>query len=91
MATKTKTAKMPAGTAAKAPVSDARRAANLKWDRENMVTIGCRITKKRAAEFKEACDQLGITRNAVLLQAITTTIHEAAHIKLGDVKEKSGE
>ena len=83
MITKTKTAKTSAGSPSRRPVSDARRAANIKWDRENMVTIACRVTKKRALEFKEACEQLGTTRNAVLLQAIVRAIEEA--------KEKSGE
>lgn len=82
MTTQSKAAKSPAGTQTKRPVSDARRAANIKWDRENMVTIACRVTKKRALEFKEACEQLGTTRNAVLLQAIVRAIEEA--------NEKSG-
>lgn len=77
MATQSKAAKSPAGTPSKAPVSDARRAANTKWDRENMVTIACRVTKKRAEEFKEACDKLGVTRYSVLLQAIARVIDEA--------------
>ena len=46
------------------------REAQKRWDKDNMVTITCRITKRKADEFKAACDSLGTTRNAVLLNAI---------------------
>lgn len=58
------------------------RESQKRWDRTNMVTISCRITKKKADELKEACTTLCTNRNAVLLKAINMAIAEA--------KEKSG-
>lgn len=58
-------------------VNDARKRANAKWDKENMTTLGCRVTKTKAAQFKQACQQLGTVPNAVLLQAVEQTIERA--------------
>lgn len=52
------------------------REAQKRWDKDNMVTITCRITKRKADEFKAACESLGTTRNAVLLNAINRIIAE---------------
>lgn len=51
-------------------VSNARKQANAKWDRENMTTIGCRVKKDKAARFKAACIDAGTTINAVFLAAM---------------------
>ena len=59
------------------PISEARKQANRKWDKENMTQIACRLTKKKATVFKEACQEIGISQNRVLLNAIDQTIEEA--------------
>ena len=59
------------------PISEARKLANRKWDKENMTQIACRLTKKKATLFKEACQEIGIVPNRVLLNAIDRTIEEA--------------
>jgi hypothetical protein len=46
------------------PVS--KRAANDKWDKENMTTLGCKVKKEDAAAFKAHCKQQGKTSNTVL-------------------------
>lgn len=53
------------------------REAQKRWDKDNMVTITCRVTKRKADDFKAACDSLGTTRNAVLIKAINRTIEES--------------
>jgi len=58
------------------------RESQKRWDQTNMVTISCRITRKKADDLKEACTALGTNRNAVLLKAINDVIKEA--------KEKNG-
>lgn len=58
-------------------VSEAKRKSIVKWDKANLTTVGCRITRKRAAEFKEACSHLGKTQNSVFLEAIQKTIDDA--------------
>lgn len=50
-------------------VSDARKKANMKWDKENMTILGCRVKKEYAAKFRAACVAQGTTPNAVLKQA----------------------
>lgn len=53
------------------------RSSQKNWDRGNMTTLNCRVTKTRAAEFKEACAKLGTNVNAVFLKAISKTIDQA--------------
>ena len=50
-------------------VSEARKKANAKWDKENMTIIGCKVRKDYAARFREACAAARTTPNAVLKQA----------------------
>lgn len=65
------------------PLSESKKAANTKWDKENMTTVGCRITKAKAMEFKVACITLDTKPNQVFLKAIDQTI--------GEAKEKNGQ
>lgn len=59
------------------PVSEAKKAANKKWDKANMVTVGCKITRKQSDQLKSACQKLGITQNYVFRTAVQRTIQEA--------------
>lgn len=58
-------------------VSDAQKTASRKWSKENMATLGCKVTKAKAAQFKDACQKLGIVPNQVLLRAVDDTIKQA--------------
>lgn len=58
-------------------VSDAQKTASRKWAKENMTTLGCKVTKVKAEQFKEACRQLNTVPNQVLLQAVNDTIKQA--------------
>lgn len=53
------------------------RESQKNWDRENMATLTCRVTKKKADEFKKACAELETNMNAVFLSAISKTIQDA--------------
>lgn len=57
--------------------TDSQKTARNKWDRDHMQVITCKITKEKADRFKQACDKLGTTRNAVLSRAIDETIKRA--------------
>ena len=59
------------------PSTEAQKLARRKWDKENMTQVACRLTKKKATVFKEACQKIGISPNRVLLNAIDQTIEEA--------------
>lgn len=42
-------------------VSEARKRANTKWDKENMATMSCRVKNDTANAFKKLCEQRGST------------------------------
>lgn len=58
-------------------MTEARKKANAKWDKENMTIVGCRITKAKAQEFRDACAALGLVPNQILKQAVDETIKKA--------------
>lgn len=59
------------------PVNESQKRANQKWDRENMITIGCRLTRSKAETFKAACAALETNPSRVFLKAVDATIQEA--------------
>ena len=57
-------------------VTEARKRANAKWDKENMTILGCRVKKDYAARFRATCVAAGTTPNAVLKQAADDFLKE---------------
>ena len=57
-------------------VAESRRRANVKWDAENMTTLGCRVKKEQADRFKAYCSEIGKTSNAVLRDYVLDCIGE---------------
>lgn len=57
-------------------VSDAKRKANAKWDRENIATLACRVKKEQADAFKEYCNNIGETANTVLKNYVLHCIEQ---------------
>ncbi len=47
-------------------VSDAKRRANDKWDKENMKNISCRLRRDVAEEFQVIASRNGTTPNALI-------------------------
>ena len=73
-------------------VTEARKRANAKWDKENMVVLACKVKRETAEQFKAACAAQGTTSNAVLQQAVKAFLdehpapeqpHAAGHQKQG--------
>jgi len=58
-------------------VSEARKRANKKWSKENLTVVGCKVTREKAARFKESCAALGVVPYQILLRAVDNTIAEA--------------
>lgn len=56
--------------------SRAKRAANNRWDAENMQLIACKIKKTEAQKFKECAKKNNTTVNAILHEFITDYIAE---------------
>ena len=57
-------------------VAESRKRANVKWDAENMTTLGCRVKKEQADRFKAYCSEIGKTSTAVLRDYVLDCIGE---------------
>ena len=57
-------------------VAESRKRANVKWDAENMTTLGCRVKKEQADRFKAYCSEIGKTSNAALRDYVLDCIGE---------------
>ena len=57
-------------------VTESRKKANVKWDAENMTTLGCRVKKDQAEKFKTYCAEIGKTSNAVLRDYVLDCVEE---------------
>lgn len=57
-------------------VPESRKKANLKWDKENMTTLGCKVRKEQAEAFKVYCAEQGKTSNTVLKEYVFGCIEE---------------
>lgn len=51
-------------------LSEPRKRANAKWDKENMTTLGCKVKREEAAAFKAYCQEKGKTSNTVLKEYV---------------------
>lgn len=56
--------------------SDAQKRAAIKWDKENMAVVGCKVKKEQADRFKAYCSEIGKTSNAVLRDYVLDCIGE---------------
>jgi hypothetical protein len=57
-------------------VSASKRSANDKWDKENMITLGCKVKREEAAAFKAYAAEQGKTSNTVLKEYVLKCISE---------------
>lgn len=65
------------------PTSRAKRAANNRWDAENMQLVACKIKKAEAQKFKECAKANGTTVNALLREFIAKYLEENSSINGG--------
>ena len=56
--------------------SESQKRASLKWDKENMTTLGCKVKKEQAEKFKSYCKNQGKTSTAVLREYVLDCIDE---------------
>ena len=56
--------------------SEAQKKAALKWDKENMSVLGCKVKKSQAEKFKAYCTEQGKTSNSVLREYVLECIGE---------------
>ena len=55
-------------------VPKAKRAANDKWDKENMITLGCKLYRHEADIFKEYAKKNGKRVNTILKEYVIQCI-----------------
>ena len=53
-----------------AKITEAKRRNNNAWDAKNMATLGTRIRKETAEEFKRYAQERGTTANALLKEYV---------------------
>lgn len=51
-------------------MSDARKRANEKWNKENMTTLSCKVRKEYAENVRKTALEMGITVNSVFKAAL---------------------
>jgi len=63
------------------PVSEAQKRASLKYQKENMATLACKVKKEEATAFKEYAAQQGKKANTLLkdyvMECIKPEMNEA--------------
>lgn len=57
--------------------SESQKRASLKWDKENMIVLGCKVKRSQAAAFKAQCEAQGKKSNAVLKDYVLSYIGES--------------
>lgn len=45
-------------------ISEKKKASNAKWDRENLLTVSCRLRRKEAEELRIYAESQGLTLGA---------------------------
>lgn len=54
--------------------SESQKRASLKWDKENMAVLSCKIKRDQAAKFKAYCIDHGKTSNTMLKEYVLSCI-----------------
>ena len=57
-------------------VSEAQKKATAKWDKENMTTLGCKVKKSEAEQFRAYAKEQGATANSLLKDFVLSSIQE---------------
>lgn len=58
-------------------ISDAQKKASNKYNKEHMATLGCKVRKEQAEQFKQYAENKGTTSNALLKNYVLECIGES--------------
>lgn len=61
------------------PVSEAKKKANAKWNKKNIVTLSCSASKAEAEAFKAYAAKLGRTPNSLIKEFILSCINSSEY------------
>ena len=67
-------------------VSEAKRKANARWNKENTTMVGVQIKKEEAKQFKAVCGQSGVTPSRVLRTAMNDYVQQVTCKTLYDLE-----
>lgn len=60
-------------------VSRSKRAANNRWDKENMKIVACKLRKEQAEKFRQYAEDNGTTVNALIKKFVLEKIEEQSN------------
>ena len=63
-------------------MTDAQRAANRRWDKKHMSTVGCRVNDCQRAKLNECAEQHGITIHRIVKSYLLGLIGESDSTEL---------
>ena len=58
-------------------LSEARKKANNKWDKENMCVVGCKVKREQADQIRQHAANLGESVNAYIKRLIDQDMKHA--------------
>lgn len=59
------------------PISEKKKQSNARWNKLNMVTVGCSLRREQAQAFKDYAASKGKTANAVLREYVLECVDGA--------------
>lgn len=63
---------------------ESQKKASLKWDKENMTVLSCKVRKEQATTFKAYCAEQGKTSNTVLKDYVLECIGDQDEKEAGE-------
>lgn len=57
-------------------VSEAQKKASAKYQKENMATVACKLKKEQAEQFRDYCESIGQSPNAVIKEYVISCIKQ---------------
>ncbi len=60
-------------------VSEAQKKASAKYQKENIASLACRVKKEQAEQFRQYCDKIGQSPNAVIKAFVISCINQRYH------------
>lgn len=68
-------------------MTEAKKRANNKYNAKTYTTLGCRVRKDEAEQFKQACENAGTSPNAIFREAMLAFMGKEYTIRKDTVKQ----
>ena len=67
-------------------VSEMKKASTAKWDKENMTVLGCKVSKKKAEQFRQYAKEHGNSVHKQLLEYVDQCVGAEEEPPAGEVQ-----